>query len=782
MIDQRKLSARFFLEKLYKIHSEVLHGAVDVETCKWVAMYYIVASRFSLDSSAIIRYLGADYLGQDDINDINDINDRFHLLKKITAIDGGKNPVHAVSQRNIQLIFKHLSSILPSSYDDAIAVFDHLYDFVVQGQTGSSFYHSREVAAFSTTLAGSLPIVEYTPYNLETSVTHKKDRDGVAVYVREMPIGLVASAIILKKIVYGFEFIEGDFTLMGLHREVEAVAIVDDAGLAYERRSFEVVEEILKSDRSQEVVVYVPDLPWQQLKKVWAEGLAVATEYLEAVVDLLSVDFDGIEKTISVWVFNKNKPWGQPVYLVDSKKLLTFSSKVGTDDAARFAASLLSYRRRTGYSVGQKRGVLDYVFQQIIATYDNREIEKHLVVPGLSKNLKVQRIAASKLTPASLIPTPIKSLDLEILDPRSILSALEVSNSVTYVIGDNGAGKSLLLKSLLKHLKEKGRRIVGLAFSSTDRFPFNSGQQSKSGFWYRGARTSKDGLSISKSNAQIHCVLKKIFCDQDLLDQFSVTLGMLGFSAGYYLLSTTIPDRLLSRGGHGNGVVELSQSAVQNAQVLIEHNHHEFSFSRESALDSLSKETRVVRVSELSSGEQQVISLVGKILTSHDSGTVFLVDEPETSLHVKWQQLLPKIISDLSARLSCSFVIATHSPTLIVNSNSVDSCFLAADNSLSLIDPSDRASVETVLMEGFKIYTPNNRDLPERCASLVSKAIKCAGLERDAREELWRTIDDELKSMVKTIEDTSLDSYSQSIDPKRLVEHAEKAINEILRR
>lgn len=779
MIDQRNLSARFFLEKLYKIPSEIMHGAVDIETCNWVAMYYIVASRFSLDSSAIIRHLGADYLGHDDINDIND---RFHLLKKITAMDGSKNPVHAVSQRNIQLIFKHLSSILPSSYEDAIAVFDHLYDFVVQGQIGSSFHHSREVAAFSTGLAGSLPIVEYTPYNLEASVTHKKDRDGVAAYVREIPISLVASAIILKKIVHGFEFIEGDFTLMGLHREIEAVAIVDDAGLIYKRRSFEIVEEILKSDRSQEVVVYVPDLPWQQLKRVWAAGLAVVTEYLEAVVDLVSVDFDGFEKTISVWVFNKNKPWGQPVYLVNSKQLLTFSSKVGTDDAARFAASLLSYRRGTGFSVGQKRGALDYVFQQVIATYDSREVEKRLVVPGLSANLKVQRIAASKMVPTSLISTPIKSLDLEILDPRNILSALELRNSVTYVIGDNGAGKSLLLNSLLKHLKERGRRTVGLSFSSVDRFPFNSGQESKSGFSYKGSRTSKDGVSIRKHNAQIHHVLKKVFCDQDLLHQFNVTLGMLGFSADYYLLSTTIPDRLMSRGGHVNGMVELSQSAAQNADLLIEHNHHEFSFSRESAIDAHRKEIRVVRVSELSSGEQQVISLIGKILTSYKSDAVFLVDEPETSLHVKWQQLLPRIISDLSARLNCSFVIATHSPTLIVNSNSVDNCFLAADNSLNPIDPPDRASVETVLMEGFKIYTPNNRDLPERCAALVSRAIKNAGLERVSREELRRAIDDELKSMVRTIENTSLDSYSQSIDPKVLVEHTEKAINEILRR
>ncbi|MCW2293167.1 ABC-type Mn2+/Zn2+ transport system ATPase subunit [Pseudomonas sp. BIGb0408] len=779
MIDQRNLHAHFFLEKLNKIHSEISPVAVDIEACKWIAMYYIVASRFSLDSSAIIRYSGAEYQGLDDINNIED---RFHLLKKLTAIDGGKNPAHNVSQGSARALFKQLPAILPSGYEDVIAVFDHLYDLVVQSQVGSSFYHSREMAEFCTALAGSLPVVEYTPYNLEVSVAHKKGRDGISVYVRDAPVGIISSAIILKKIVHGFEFIEGDFALVGLHREAEAVAVIDDAGRTHDRRSFEVVEEVLLSERSQEVVIYVPDYPWQQLKKVWVGGQAIVTEYLEAVVDLATTDFEGIEHTISVWVFNKNKPWGQPVYLVNSEKLLTFSPKVSTEDAARFVANLLNYRRGAGSSFAHSRGALDYIFQQITASYASREIEKHLVVPGLSKNLTVERVGLSRLMPASLIQTPIKSLDLEILDPRRILNSLEGGNSVTYVIGDNGAGKSLLLKSILKHLKNKGRRTVGLSFSCTDRFPFNIGQGNKSGFLYKGARTSKDGISIRKSNAQIHSALKQVFSDQHLLDQFSLTLGMLGFSKVYYLLSTTIPDRLMLRGGYVNGVLELSQSAAQNAEILTEHKHHEFSFARESAANAARKDVNVVRVSELSSGEQQVVSLVASILISCDSNAVFLVDEPETSLHVKWQQLLPQIISNLSARLNCSFVVATHSPTLIVNSSNLDNCFLAADNLLTPIELPDRQSVETVLMEGFKIYTPNNRDLPERCASLVSRAIKGAGLERDMREELLLAINEELNAMLKTIEDTSLDSQSQSIDPKSLIGHAEKAIHEILRK
>jgi len=67
----------------------------------------------------------------------------------------------------------------------------------------------------------------------------------------------------------------------------------------------------------------------------------------------------------------------------------------------------------------------------------------------------------------------------------------------------------------------------------------------------------------------------------------------------------------------------------------------------------------------LSSGEQHELVLVYDLLFRTPSGSTVLIDEPEISLHVAWQQ---KFLGDIGAIAKLSrlrFVIATHSPQII---------------------------------------------------------------------------------------------------------------------
>ena len=61
-----------------------------------------------------------------------------------------------------------------------------------------------------------------------------------------------------------------------------------------------------------------------------------------------------------------------------------------------------------------------------------------------------------------------------------------------------------------------------------------------------------------------------------------------------------------------------------------------------------------------SSGQRRMISMI-EALMHGESGTVFLVDEPELSLHIDWQRRFIDQISVFSKRL----VLATHSPDII---------------------------------------------------------------------------------------------------------------------
>lgn len=66
---------------------------------------------------------------------------------------------------------------------------------------------------------------------------------------------------------------------------------------------------------------------------------------------------------------------------------------------------------------------------------------------------------------------------------------------------------------------------------------------------------------------------------------------------------------------------------------------------------------------DLSSGEKQVLYIFAKVLLQRNAPVVLLMDEPEISMHVDWQEKLIENILELNPY--CQLVIATHSPSVI---------------------------------------------------------------------------------------------------------------------
>lgn len=67
----------------------------------------------------------------------------------------------------------------------------------------------------------------------------------------------------------------------------------------------------------------------------------------------------------------------------------------------------------------------------------------------------------------------------------------------------------------------------------------------------------------------------------------------------------------------------------------------------------------------LSSGEKQMLIILLTVLTEDGDPYVLLMDEPEISLHVEWQQRLISLIRKLNPRVQ--IILTTHSPALIMN-------------------------------------------------------------------------------------------------------------------
>lgn len=72
-------------------------------------------------------------------------------------------------------------------------------------------------------------------------------------------------------------------------------------------------------------------------------------------------------------------------------------------------------------------------------------------------------------------------------------------------------------------------------------------------------------------------------------------------------------------------------------------------------------------IESLSSGERQIVVMLAHLSINEERrrAGIFIVDEPELSLHLKWQEIF--VDSIMEASPSTQFVLATHSPSIVVD-------------------------------------------------------------------------------------------------------------------
>ena len=75
--------------------------------------------------------------------------------------------------------------------------------------------------------------------------------------------------------------------------------------------------------------------------------------------------------------------------------------------------------------------------------------------------------------------------------------------------------------------------------------------------------------------------------------------------------------------------------------------------------------TEVITPYQLSSGEKQMLAILMTVLVENREHYALLMDEPEISLHIDWQQRLIDLIRQLNP--NAQIILSTHSPALIMD-------------------------------------------------------------------------------------------------------------------
>ncbi|WP_337048927.1 AAA family ATPase [Serratia fonticola] len=135
-------------------------------------------------------------------------------------------------------------------------------------------------------------------------------------------------------------------------------------------------------------------------------------------------------------------------------------------------------------------------------------------------------------------------------------------------------------------------------------------------------------------------------------------------------------------------------------------------------------------LSQASSGELYMLGIglfIIKFITGINNDyedKIILIDEPENSLHPKWQREYIQNIINFIGNKSIDIYIATHSP-FIATPNNIDNANIriATINEGELVyeNPAHGFNIEEIYYDYFGILTPKNRYLSEYCESLLKR-------------------------------------------------------------
>lgn len=164
-----------------------------------------------------------------------------------------------------------------------------------------------------------------------------------------------------------------------------------------------------------------------------------------------------------------------------------------------------------------------------------------------------------------------------------------------------------------------------------------------------------------------------------------------------------------------------------------------------------------------SSGEQCMLVMILGIAGHINDSSLIFIDEPEISLHPKWQEeFMSLLIRTFSQYRSCQFFIATHSPQM-VSQLEINNCFVTSLSKNEIFPSSyfnDRSS-DFQLAELFDAPGSRNEYITRLAFSLLSKIKSRKAAGKNEVQELDRLLalcnaisrDDPTLELVKSVEE-----------------------------
>lgn len=254
----------------------------------------------------------------------------------------------------------------------------------------------------------------------------------------------------------------------------------------------------------------------------------------------------------------------------------------------------------------------------------------------------------------------IQSIEINALWKGGRHIVWKLQPDVNILSGINGVGKS----TIINHSAHTLELIEGGELAA--------GEQGKGvtlKFFPEDATTIRYDVIRSFDRPLLHGDLLEKLADSRVRTELDWQIYRL--QRRYLDYQVNIGNRIIELLTSGNAEDQQLAASVSIAKTMFQDMVDEMYKDTRKTIDRKSNEIQFFQNGEtltpyqLSSGEKQILVILLTVLVENGEPYVLLMDEPEVSLHIEWQQKLISLIRRLNP--NAQIILSTHSPALIMD-------------------------------------------------------------------------------------------------------------------
>jgi ABC-type Mn2+/Zn2+ transport system ATPase subunit len=255
----------------------------------------------------------------------------------------------------------------------------------------------------------------------------------------------------------------------------------------------------------------------------------------------------------------------------------------------------------------------------------------------------------------------IRNIDIRSMWGNTTLAWHNLDPKINIVVGQNGFGKTTML-NLIRSLLTKDDKTLRL-MKARIRIETTVGEMTFDG----NHSTHTPAFGGYESGSCFHYV--NTF---DVPSSKKSSLSQLGISLDSVLYQRTpsvysFSDYRLKMLSDLTAAVKIQQRIDKFFEMI---NVLFASTGKKIAIDARNrivfrKGDITIDIEQLSAGEKQILLLLFTLFLMEDRPNVLLLDEPEISLHIEWQDRLIALMHELNP--NCQIIMTTHSPNIFAD-------------------------------------------------------------------------------------------------------------------